>query len=69
MEIKTDNDFRAEEQRKTEDGTGDLDSYEKTGYLREPCRMFHLRDCTEREFPFHYHDFYKIIYSNFAHRF
>lgn len=62
MEIKTDNDFRAKGQRKTEDGTGDLDSYEKTGYLREPCRMFHLKDCTEREFPFHYHDFYKIIY-------
>lgn len=62
MEKKTDNDLRAEAQYQTEDGAGDFDSYEKTGYLREPCRLFHLRDCTEREFPFHYHDFYKIIY-------
>lgn len=36
--------------------------YEKTGYLTEPFRVFHLRDCMEQFFDFHYHDFYKIIY-------
>ena len=38
------------------------EQYEKTGYLAEPYRMFHLRDCGQQEFDFHYHDFYKIIY-------
>ncbi len=36
--------------------------YEKTGYLAEPYRIFHLRDCKKQEFDFHYHEFYKIIY-------
>lgn len=54
--------IRAEGQYKTETESGDFEKYEKTGYLREPCRLFHLRDHTEREFPFHYHEFYKIIY-------
>ena len=44
------------------DGTAESEHYEKTGYLREPFRIFHLRDCAEREFPFHYHEFCKMIY-------
>lgn len=36
--------------------------YEKTGYLTEPYRIFHLRDCCTQEFAFHYHEFYKMIY-------
>ncbi len=40
----------------------ELERYEKTGYLAEPYRIFHLRDCMEQEFDFHYHEFYKIIY-------
>lgn len=39
-----------------------LEQYEKTGYLTEPFRVFHIRDRRELEFDFHYHDFYKIIY-------
>lgn len=39
-----------------------FERYEKTGYLKEPFRIFHLRDCTKQEFAFHYHEFYKIIY-------
>lgn len=39
-----------------------LEQYEKAGYLTEPFRVFHLRDCKEQEFAFHYHEFYKIIY-------
>lgn len=46
----------------TEDEGGEFERYEKTGYLKESCRVFHLRDCVEKEFSFHYHDFYKIIY-------
>lgn len=38
------------------------EQYEKTGYLKEPCKIFHLRDCKEQQFDFHYHDFYKMIY-------
>lgn len=40
----------------------EFERYEKTGYLVEPYKIFHLRDCTDREFDFHYHEFYKIIY-------
>lgn len=39
-----------------------LEQYEKTGFLTEPFKLFHIKDCVEKEFPFHYHDFYKIIY-------
>ena len=39
-----------------------LEQYEKTGYLKEPFKMFHLRDRIGQEYNFHYHDFYKIIY-------
>lgn len=34
---------------------------EKTGYLKEDFRLFHIKDRTEREFSWHYHDFHKII--------
>ena len=40
----------------------EFERYEKTGYLVEPYKIFHIRDCTDREFDFHYHEFYKIIY-------
>lgn len=39
-----------------------LEQYEKTGFLTEPFKLFHIKDCLKTEFPFHYHDFYKIIY-------
>lgn len=39
-----------------------LEQYEKTGFLAEPFKLFHIKDCIKKEFPFHYHDFYKIIY-------
>ncbi|MBD5457868.1 MAG: AraC family transcriptional regulator [Lachnospiraceae bacterium] len=39
-----------------------LEQYEKTGFLLEPFKLFHIRDCIRKDFPFHYHDFYKIIY-------
>lgn len=42
--------------------TQEFVQYEKTGYLEEPFKIFHLRDCTELSFDFHYHEFYKIIY-------
>ncbi len=45
---------------KTQEGW--QEPYEKTGYLTEPFKLFHIKDCCDREFPFHYHDFYKIIY-------
>ncbi|MDE6845280.1 MAG: AraC family transcriptional regulator [Lachnospiraceae bacterium] len=40
----------------------EFEQYEKTGYLTEPYRIFHLRDCKEQKFDFHYHEFCKIIY-------
>ena len=43
-------------------GSTEFEHYEKTGYLAEPFKIFHLRDCMDREFAFHYHEFYKIIY-------
>jgi len=39
-----------------------LEQYEKTGFLLEPFKLFHIKDCIRKDFPFHYHDFYKIIY-------
>lgn len=44
-----------------EDGK-ESEQYEKTGYLTEPYKIFHLRDRKEQRIDFHYHDFYKIIY-------
>ena len=43
-------------------GGEESERYEKAGYLVEPFKIFHLRDCIDREFAFHYHEFYKIIY-------
>lgn len=36
-------------------------SYEKTGYLKEDFRLFHLKDSREQTFAYHYHDFDKIL--------
>lgn len=35
--------------------------YEKTGYLYDDFRMFHIKDCGKRDYPYHYHDFYKLL--------
>lgn len=37
------------------------ETYEKQGYLYDDFKMFHIRDNVEREFQYHYHDFYKIL--------
>ena len=34
---------------------------EKTGYLKEDFRQFHINDQTKKDFSYHYHDFHKII--------
>ena len=34
---------------------------EKTGYLKEDLRLFHINDQTKKDFSYHYHDFHKII--------
>ena len=34
---------------------------EKTGYLKEDFRLFHINDQTQKDFSYHYHDFHKII--------
>ena len=34
---------------------------EKTGYLKEDFRLFHIIDQTKKDFSYHYHDFHKII--------
>lgn len=36
-------------------------NHEKTGYLKEDFRLFHINDRTKKEFDYHYHDFHKII--------
>lgn len=36
-------------------------SSEKTGYLKENFRLFHLRDQVQKNYNYHYHDFHKII--------
>lgn len=38
-----------------------LEPLEKSGYLNEEYRLFHIKDQTEREYHSHYHDFHKII--------
>lgn len=35
--------------------------YEKTGYLTEPFKIFHLKDEHKLDIDFHYHDFHKIL--------
>ncbi len=34
---------------------------EKTGYLNEQFRLFHIKDQTRKEFAYHYHDFHKVV--------
>ena len=34
---------------------------EKSGYLMQAFRLFHLRDQVQRTFSPHYHDFYKVV--------
>ena len=34
---------------------------EKTGYLNEQFRIFHIKDQTSKEFTYHYHDFHKVV--------
>ncbi len=34
---------------------------EKTGYLNEQFRLFHIKDQTSKEFTYHYHDFHKVV--------
>ena len=36
-------------------------NHEKTGYLKEDFRLFHINDRTKKDFSYHYHDFHKII--------
>lgn len=38
-----------------------MDRAEKQGYLYDDFRMFHLCDSGEREYEFHYHEFYKVL--------
>lgn len=37
------------------------DSADKRGYLKEPFRLFTLKDTEGGEIPFHYHEFHKLI--------
>ena len=54
--------YSAREQAADESDSAEFERYEKTGYLKEPFKIFHIRDCAACEFAFHYHEFYKIIY-------
>lgn len=36
--------------------------YEKQGYLTEDFKLFHIKDYSDKQYDFHYHDFYKIIF-------
>lgn len=38
-----------------------LEQMEKTGYLLQEFRLFHIKDQTKRDFSYHYHDFHKVI--------
>ena len=35
---------------------------EKTGYLKEDFRLFHISDRTKKDFSYHYHDFIKSLF-------
>lgn len=39
----------------------ELSHYEKTGYLHDDFKIFHLKDTSMRPIDFHYHDFHKIL--------
>lgn len=34
---------------------------EKSGYLEQEFRLFHIKDQTKKEFAYHYHDFHKVV--------
>ncbi|WP_029233593.1 AraC family transcriptional regulator [Butyrivibrio sp. VCB2006] len=36
-------------------------AYEQKGYLEQDFRFFHIKDHTNIDIPYHYHDFHKII--------
>ena len=36
----------------------ELSHYEKTGYLHDDFKIFHLKDTSMRPIDFHYHDFH-----------
>lgn len=38
-----------------------MNEYRKTGYLHDNFRIFHLKDTSQKEFSYHYHDFNKIL--------
>lgn len=38
-----------------------MDRYEKTGYLHQDFKMFHLTDRGRQDYTFHYHDFHKLL--------
>jgi len=38
-----------------------MPAYKKKGYLHQHFRIFHLKDVSMKEVPFHYHGFHKII--------
>ena len=37
-------------------------AYQSRGYLREPFRLFHLRDIGVEEMEYHYHEFHKVVF-------
>ena len=38
-----------------------MDNYQKSGYLNSDYKIFYLTDSHSKEFPFHYHDFHKLL--------
>lgn len=41
---------------------GEVQIYDKKGYLHQGFRIFHLNDISMKNISFHYHDFHKIIF-------
>ena len=37
-------------------------NYQRRGYLKEPFRLFHLRDIGVEEMEYHYHEFHKAVF-------
>lgn len=38
-----------------------MEQYQKSGYLKEKFRYFHLHTKIIQDFPYHYHDFHKVL--------
>ena len=38
-----------------------MNTYEKSGYLKEDFQYFHLHTRKMQEFQYHYHDFHKVL--------